>query len=65
MKRKHEPVSIAVEFRPVEDLTDAQIETLINFGRREAELLDQLEEVVASNDRERAWQICIALVGKK
>jgi hypothetical protein len=56
---------IALECRAIEDLTDGQIQALIDLGRREAELLDALEEAVASNDRERAWQICIAIAEKK
>jgi len=51
----------AVRHDPAE-LTDTQIETLMAFGRREAELLAELQSAVETDDRELAWQIAQALI---
>lgn len=43
------------------ELNDTQIDTLIGFGKREGELLDELTAAVRANDRDLAWQIAEAL----
>jgi hypothetical protein len=59
MRRRSTP-DIAVEFQP---LTESQIELLTRLGKREAELIDQLEAAVRSGDRDLCWQIAQALCG--
>ena len=54
--------SFRVVARPVEELSDAQIEHLIAVGKREADLIDQMEEAVRHGDRNLVWQIAQALV---
>lgn len=61
MRSAKQPARIAVAFRPVDELTDAQLQRLIDLGRREAELLNALEDAVANNDRDLAWQISMAI----
>jgi len=58
MPKPSRPAHIRACPRSVEEMTDAQIETLINFGRCEAELIDELEEATRHGDRDRAWAIC-------
>jgi hypothetical protein len=43
--------------RAVEELSDAQIERLMDFGRREARLIDELEIATRAGNRERAWEL--------
>ena len=50
-------VTIHVERGSVADMTDSQIETLMSFGRREAELIDELEDATRAGDRDRAWRL--------
>jgi hypothetical protein len=52
---------IRIERRRVADLSDSQVEALIGFGRREAELLEQLEAATRAGDKDLAWQIAQAL----
>lgn len=52
---------IRVMPRAADELTDSQIETLMNFGKREAELIDELEAATRNGDRDLAWQIAQAL----
>ena len=47
--------------RAADELSDQQIEQLMSFGRREAELLDQMECAVRSGDRNLTWQLAQAL----
>lgn len=44
------------------ELTDSELERLMSFGRREAELIDELEEATRNGDRDLAWQIAQTLV---
>jgi hypothetical protein len=46
---------------PVDELSDQQIEQLMSFGRREAELLDRMEAATRAGDRDAVWQIAQAL----
>jgi hypothetical protein len=46
----------AVRRDPAE-FTDRQIEQLIAFGRREAELIRQLARAYRNGDKEAAWQL--------
>jgi hypothetical protein len=62
MRNAKQPPQITVNFRPVSEWTDEQLERLIGFGKIEAELLDQLEAATAAGDRDLAWQISLALV---
>jgi len=43
--------------RSTEDLTDSQIEQLMTFGRREADLLDKLEAATRAGDRNLVFEI--------
>ena len=52
---------IRVDRRPAEELSDAQVERLMAFGRHEAELIDQMEAAARDGDRELVWQIAQAL----
>jgi hypothetical protein len=47
---------------PVAELTNHQIEVLMTFGRREAELIDQMEAATRAGDRALVWQLAEALV---
>jgi hypothetical protein len=48
--------------RPVEELSDQQIEQLMAFGKREAELITEMEAAVRSGDRNLVWQLATSLV---
>jgi hypothetical protein len=48
--------------RAPEELSDAQIERLIGFGRAEADVIDELEAAARAGDRELAWQLARKLV---
>jgi hypothetical protein len=52
---------IRVDRRPVGELTDAQIERLMDLGRREAALIDEMEGAIQAGDRDLVWQIAIRL----
>lgn len=54
--------SLRAERRHAEELTDSQVERLIQFGRWEADLIDQMEAAARAGDRELVWQIAQALV---
>ena len=53
---------IRAERIPADELTDAQIERLMEFGCREANLIDEMEAAVRSGDRNLTWQLAEALV---
>jgi hypothetical protein len=38
-------------------MTDHQIEQVMDFGRREAELIDRLEAATRAGNRELAWDL--------
>jgi hypothetical protein len=46
---------------PADELSDHQIETLMAFGRREADLIEQMEAAARDGDRDLVWQIAQAL----
>jgi hypothetical protein len=46
---------------PAEELTDAQIDQLMAIGRREADLIDEIEAAVRADDRALVWQLAQAL----
>jgi hypothetical protein len=48
--------------KAVEDFSDTEIEKLMDFGRREADLLEEMEAAVRTGDRELVWQLAKALV---
>jgi hypothetical protein len=48
--------------RAVEELSEAQIEQLMNFGKREADLIDEIVAAARAGDRNLVWQIAQALV---
>lgn len=52
---------ICVERRSIDELSDAQIEQLMAFGKREAELLEEIEAAVRVGDRNLVWQLARAL----
>jgi hypothetical protein len=53
---------IRVERIPADELAEHQIETLMSFGRREADLIDQMEAAARVGDRNLVWQLAEALV---
>jgi hypothetical protein len=49
-------------FRPeVQELSDDQFEQLISVGKREADLIEEMEQAVRAGDRNLVWQIAQAL----
>jgi hypothetical protein len=54
--------SIRAERRPVAQLTDNQIQELIGLGKREAEVIDEMESATRRGDRDLAWQLAQTLV---
>jgi hypothetical protein len=48
--------------RAVEELSEAQIEQLMNFGKREADLIDEMVAAARAGDRNLVWQIAQAMV---
>jgi hypothetical protein len=55
------PRIIRVERRPPEDFSDHQIETLMNFGKREADLINEMDAAVQVGDRNLVWQLAVTL----
>ena len=53
---------IRVKRIPAEDLSDHQIERLMEFGRREADLIEQMEEAARTGDRGKLWRLAEELV---
>jgi hypothetical protein len=53
---------IRVERIPAEELSDHQIEQLMAFGKRENDLIDEMEAATRAGDRARVWQLAEALV---
>src|SRR4051794_23410977 len=49
--------NISVVRRAAEELSDEQIERLMDFGRREADLIEQMEAAARDGDRDLVWQI--------
>jgi hypothetical protein len=54
--------SIRVERVPAEELSDHQLERLMAFGRREADLIDEMEAAARVGDRDSVWRLAEALV---
>jgi hypothetical protein len=48
--------------RAADELSDQQIEQLMAFGKREAELLDQMEEATRAGDRDAVWRLATSLL---
>jgi hypothetical protein len=48
--------------RAIEELSEAQIEQLMNFGKREADLIDEMVAAARAGDRNLVWQIAQAMV---
>jgi hypothetical protein len=59
---KRQPPQISVKFRPPEELSDAAIQRLIDRGRRQGELLEELFDAVRANDQRLAWELCLELL---
>ena len=53
---------IRVERIPAEELSDHQIEQLMSFGKREADLIDRMEAAARAGDRDLVWELAEALV---
>jgi hypothetical protein len=53
---------IRVERVPADDLSAHQIERLMAFGKREADLIDEMETAARAGDRDLVWQLAEALV---
>jgi hypothetical protein len=49
--------SIRAIRREAEELSDGAIERLVNFGRREAAVLDEMEAAARTGNRERTWEL--------
>ena len=47
--------------RAIEELSDNEIERLMNFGRREADLIDEMTAAARAGDRNLVWQLARAL----
>jgi hypothetical protein len=58
---KSEPPQVAVQFCDVAELTDQQLQTFIDVGRRQGELLTRLRQAVRDGDRVRAWELAVEL----
>jgi hypothetical protein len=48
---------IHLERRSLADLSDQEIDRLVNFGRAEADLINQLVEASRDGDRDLAWRV--------
>lgn len=48
--------------RPAEELSDEQIARLLDFGRREADLITEMEAAARAGDRNLVWELAEALV---
>jgi len=57
MARANKNFRLRVERRSVHDLTDTQIETFAAFGRRRAELVDQIEQATRAGDDARVLEL--------
>jgi hypothetical protein len=57
-----QPPRLHVVRKAVEELSDAQIERLMDFGRREAALIDQIVAAERAGDRNLVGQRVRALV---
>jgi hypothetical protein len=51
------------EVRDPAEMTESQIDALMNLGREEAALLDELEAATRAGDRDEVWRIAQALCG--
>jgi hypothetical protein len=47
--------------RAAEEMSDHQIEQLISVVKREADLIEEMEQAVRAGDRNLVWQIAQAL----
>jgi hypothetical protein len=56
------PPRLHVVRRAAEELSDSQIERLMDFGRREADLITEMAEAARAGDRNLVWQLAQALV---
>jgi hypothetical protein len=63
-RSKQPPPKVRAEFKSVAEMTDHEIERIIEFGRREAELIDRLEIATRAGDRELAWELSKELLRK-
>jgi hypothetical protein len=53
---------IRVERIPAAELSDYQMEQLMAFGKREADLIDEMEVATRNGDRNLVWQLAEAFV---
>jgi hypothetical protein len=53
---------IPVERVPADELSDSQIERLMEIGSAEADLIDEMESAVRAGDRDLVWQLAATLV---
>jgi hypothetical protein len=60
-RRNSDPPRLAVAFKSPSELTNAALARIIDAGKRQGELLEELREAVRTGDRELAWAICQAL----
>jgi hypothetical protein len=56
------PARIRVERIPADALTDTEFQRLMAFGRREAELIDEMEAAARAGDRNEVWRLAEELV---
>lgn len=57
MPRHQSAPRIRASVRPVEEMTESQVEALMTLGRREAELMDRLEVAARTGDKDEVWRI--------
>jgi hypothetical protein len=50
---------IRAEVRDPAEMTESQLEVLMDLGRAEAELLDRLEAATRAGDRDAVWKIAL------
>jgi hypothetical protein len=57
VRDKNRIPSVRAEARPPEEMSESQIETLLNFGKRESALMDRLEVAARAGDKDEVWKI--------
>jgi hypothetical protein len=62
MPRAQRVPRIRAAARPPEEWTESQVETILAFGRREGEIIDQIVDATRCGDRNLCWQLAETLV---
>jgi hypothetical protein len=53
--------TLCIHRRRAEEMSERQIQALIDLGKNEAELIDQLEAAVNAGDKVKVWEIAVAI----